>query len=58
MSDIGGGVLYNDFQCIMGIGHMGPPIPREQTDTSENIIFPQLRWWAVTTVIYSCQLCG
>ena len=24
--------------------HMGPPSP---TDTSENITFPHLRWWAV-----------
>ena len=29
----------------MGNGHMGTPY--EQTDTSKNIIFPQLRWRAV-----------
>ena len=36
-----GGGLYSEVQCIMGNGHIGTPY--EQTDTSENIIFPQLR---------------
>ena len=37
-----GGGLYSEFQCIMGNGHMGTP--RVQTDMTENITFPQLRW--------------
>ena len=40
-----GGGLYSEVQCIMGNGHIGTPY--EQTDTSENIIFPQLRWRGV-----------
>ena len=35
------GSLFTEVQCITGNGHMGTP--REQTDTSENITFPQLR---------------
>ena len=32
------GSLYSEVQCIIGNG---------QTDTTENITFPQLRWCAV-----------
>ena len=39
--------LYSEVQCITGNFHMGTPC--EQTDTSEKITFPQLRWWAVIT---------
>ena len=38
------GALYNEVQCIMGNGHIGPP---GQTDMTENITFLQLRWRAV-----------
>ena len=33
------GHLYNEFQCIMGNGHMGPPPVDRTTDghTAENI---------------------
>ena len=37
-----GGRLYSEVQCIMGNGHMGPPIPL-LTDMTLNITFPQLR---------------
>ena len=37
----------------MGNGHMGPPPPHEYTDACENITFPQLLWWAVTSQILS-----
>ena len=53
---LGGRDLYSKIQClegvwepvqwVMGNGHMAPPVNR-QTDTTENITFPQLRWWAV-----------
>ena len=40
--------LYSEVQCIIGNGHMRtpPPLPwtARQTDTTENITFPQLRW--------------
>ena len=37
--------VYIDVQCIIGNGHMGTPSPVDrQTDTCENITFPQLRW--------------
>ena len=50
MFDVGGGgavgldlgVLYSEVQCIMGNGH-------NKTDITENIIFPQLCWRAVTS---------
>ena len=37
----------------------GPPSPREQKDTSENITLPQLRWQAVISDIMNDieQLC-
>ena len=38
------GDLYSEIQSIMGNGYMG--IPCEETDTCENITFPQLRWQA------------
>ena len=34
--------LYSEVECIMGNGDMGTPC--EQTDTTENITFPQIRW--------------
>ena len=40
-----GWALYSEVWCIMGNGHMGSP--RGQTDTTENITFPQLRLRAV-----------
>ena len=41
--------MYREFQCIMVNGNMGTPalFPCEQTDTTENITFPQLRWRAI-----------
>ena len=45
--------VYSKFQCIMGNGHMGPPVDRH-THTGENITFPQLRWRVV--VISDCYL--
>ena len=39
------GALYREVQCVMGNGHLGPP--GGQTDTTEKITFPQLRWLAV-----------
>ena len=50
----GTGGLYNEDQCIMGNGRMGPPslypsFMDRQTHTSENITFPQLRWFVVNT---------
>ena len=41
-----GGGLYNEVRYIMGDGHMGTP--SGQTDRTEQIIFTQLRWRAVT----------
>ena len=48
MSDVQGrvGESYDEVQCIMSNGHMGPPV-NKQTDMSENITFPQLCWRAV-----------
>ena len=44
--------LYTEVQCIMGNGHMGPSAWTEwQTDTCENITFPQLHWRVVITHI-------
>ena len=43
-SDLGGGGGYSEIQCIMGNGHIGPPL---WTDMTENITFLQLRWGAV-----------
>ena len=40
------GRLYSEVQCIMGNGHIGPPCG--QTQTTENITFPRLRWQMVT----------
>ena len=50
MSLAGGGCteaggLYGEVQCIMGNGDMGSPLPRGQTDTTENITLLQLRWF-------------
>ena len=50
---LGLGVRYGEVQCIMDNGHMGPLPPCRQTDTTENITFPQLRWRAVMTL---CKL--
>ena len=37
--------LYGEVQCILGNGHMGTPEQTDrQTETTENITFPQLRW--------------
>ena len=38
--------------CIMGNCHIGPPPLNRQTNTYENITFPQIRW---RTVINSRQ---
>ena len=45
--------LYDEVQCIMGIGHMGHPcgLHDNQTDTTENITFPQLPWRTVTKLV-------
>ena len=44
---LGPGILYSEALCIMSNCHMGPHPPmNRQTDTSENITFPQLRWQA------------
>ena len=49
MSGVGAGeALYSELDCIMVNGHMGDP--REQTDTSENITFLQVRWRVVITI--------
>ena len=42
-----GRALYGDVQCIIGNGHMDHPLAsslqnERQTDTTENITFPQL----------------
>ena len=51
------GALYNEVQCILGNGHMGPHLC-EQTDRTENITFPQLRWRAVNIdVNYNTDPC-
>ena len=42
----GEGGLYSEVQCIMGCSHMRSPFPCGQIDMTENIIFPQLHWWA------------
>ena len=42
------GVSVSKIQCIMGNCHMVSPSflwTGRQTDTTENITFPQLRWW-------------
>ena len=53
MSDAGlGRALYSKVQWIIGNGHMGTPC--EQTETSENITFPQLRWRAVKMGFQNC----
>ena len=41
------GSLYGEVQCNMANGHIGTPC--EETDTTENITFPQLRRRAVIT---------
>ena len=54
MSDVQGGregALYSEVQCIMVNGHMGTFCVNRQTDTSENITFPQLCWWAVKIML-------
>ena len=43
--------MYGEFQCIMGNGHMGPPL-NKMTHTIENITFPQLRWRAVKMLTF------
>ena len=48
-----GGFLYSEVQCIMVNGHMGPPpLPFEETDTTENITF--LMWWK-STIFMLCE---
>ena len=47
--------MYGEFQCIMGNGHMGPPL-NKMTHTIENITFPQLRWRAVKMLCYDGTL--
>ena len=37
----------SEVQCSTGNGHIGPLPFCEQTDTTENITFQQLRWRAV-----------
>ena len=46
----GEGTLYSEVQCIMDNGHIGT---HRQTDTTENITFPKLRWPAVKKSIYA-----
>ena len=42
----GAGAIHSEVQCIMDNGHIGttPSPVNRQTDTTENIIFLQLRW--------------
>ena len=40
------GTLYGEVQCVMD-NVTCVPDPRVQTDTTENIFFPQLRWRGV-----------
>ena len=48
MSDVQWGALCSEVQpFIMGNGQIGTSPPRGQTGTTENVIFPQLRWRAV-----------
>ena len=47
----GRGSLYGEMQFIMGIGHTPPPFPCGQTDTTENITFPLLRWRALKMLV-------
>ena len=43
--------LYSEIQCFMGNGYMGPLLHvNRQTDMTENITFPQLRWRAVMKI--------
>ena len=42
-----GGSLYGEIQCTMGNGHTGTSPPNRMTDTTENITFQELRFWAV-----------
>ena len=44
----GEGALYSEVKCIMGKGHMGPPLADRHT--SENITFPLLIWRAVISL--------
>ena len=39
----GPGALYSEVQCMIGYSYMETP-RHEETDASENITFPQLRW--------------
>ena len=51
-----GGRLWGGVsQCVLDDDYMGHPSP-EQTDTTENMTFLQLIWWAImnnTTCLYS-----
>ena len=41
----GPGALYSEVQCMIGNSYTETPPPRhEETDASENITFPKLRW--------------
>ena len=42
-----GGPLQSEVQCIVGNGHMGPPLVNRQTNVTENITLLRLRWRAV-----------
>ena len=43
------GILYSEDQCIAIMVTWGPSLSTElQTDTTENITLPQLRWQRVT----------
>ena len=43
--------LYSEIQCFMGNGYMWPLLHvNRQTDMTENITFPQLRWRAVMKI--------
>ena len=42
--------LYSEVQCIMVNGHMSQLDPCKQTDTTENITFPQIYWRVVIHV--------
>ena len=50
--------LYREVQCIMRNDHMGPlwTDRHTQTHTTENVTFPQLRWWVVINSHISVSL--
>ena len=59
---VGGGAVYNEVQCIMGNGHIAHRIPLPggqidwQTETNENLAFPQPRWRMVNISVWNAWI--